>query len=122
MHRLFVPECLKRQRYLISAGLRLNRSNMARTIAPAVSFSTALVQQFAAKTHRPIDLSLRTNPKYYISQLLEKSAEIPTPFRHVAPLLQQRLQHEKGAPLARGALPATWLDQVFIESKNSELF
>src|ERR1700743_3526746 len=38
-------------------------------------------------------------------------------------MLQQRLQHEKGAPLAQGAqfkpgLPA----QVFMESKNSELF
>jgi hypothetical protein len=49
MHRLFVPECLKRQRYLISAGVRLNGTNMARTTAPAGSFAAALVQQFAAK-------------------------------------------------------------------------
>jgi hypothetical protein len=36
---------------------------------------------------------------------LEKLTEIATPFHHAAPLLQQSPQHEKGAPLARGALP-----------------
>src|ERR1700688_4141025 len=38
-------------------------------------------------------------------------------------MLQQCPQHEKGAPLSRGALIKSDLtDQVFMESKNSELF
>src|ERR1700704_594384 len=123
MHRLFVPECLKRQRNLSPGEF----APWPLIMGPVASFAAAFMQQFCCKNSKTSPFRDGLLENIYLFQILMWQPATRTIFRHAAPLLQQSLQHdrhEKGGPLARGALPQTpaWTDQVFIESKNSELF
>jgi hypothetical protein len=105
MHRLFVLECLKRQRNLrSSASARAARSS-APCDAICCSVGAAILLQ---KPERGMLLfwPIVKNVRYF--KWLDGRTAMQRHHPFAAPLLQQSLQHnhhEKGAPLARGALP-----------------
>jgi hypothetical protein len=105
MHRLFVLECLKRQRNLrSSASARAARSS-APCDAICCSVGAAILLQ---KTEQRQYLLRPTAANVIYFKWLAGRAATQRHHPYAAPLLQQSLQHnhhEKGALLARGALP-----------------
>src|SRR4029078_9505919 len=124
MHRLFVPECLKRQRYLRSPSSARLAGSTASLGAICCSMDAAILLHDIGRWRVLLQPCCSNHHVFQILTRNEQhSAALPVlrPYCSKACNIKPR---EKGRPacIRRPSRNPGLTDQVFIESKNSELF
>jgi hypothetical protein len=120
MHRLFVPGPLKTQRNFDQLDSADDLGQETGDAINAATYPAAFMLQKSADFRR-----LKNKPKQF--QILTERSTKADGSGHAAALLQQRdiaPAHEKGRPALAGRpkFKNAGTAQVFIDSKNSELF